>query len=267
MSASLAHLSERDRLFLERVGSDGLDRYRRRLAAIGFTGLGDVLDAGAGFGQWSMALAETSRRVTAIDHSGDRVAAARVLARAYSNIGFDVGSVAALPYADRSFDAVFSYSVIYYTDVRRTVGEFARVLRPGGRLYICSNGPGWYLHNIVSNPNASRDFSPRAYGVRTFCKTVRYRALGTPPAAGGSVVTGIAYLGRLLARSGIEVIGAGPEGSLRLSPSSPPPVPFFRGRYLGLECVSEWLGVRRPADEDAGPHPRRNGKVTGTGPP
>lgn len=250
MSGCFAHLSERDRRFLDRVGKDGIDRYRRRLAAIGFTGLGRVLDAGAGFAQWSMALAEANGHVTAIDASPERIEVARQLAGGYANIGFDVGLVTALPYEDGSFDALFSYSVIYYTDVARTVREFARVLRPGGRLYICSNGPGWYLYNAISNPNATKDFSPRAYALRTIVDTVRYRVVGTPPAAGGSVVTGVAYLTRLLARSGIDVVGAGPEGTLRACADTPAPTSFFRGSYLGLECVSEWLGVRAGRQPD-----------------
>ena len=60
-------------------------------------------------------------------------------------------------------------------------------------------------------------------------------------------MTGIGYLSRLLAANGIEVIGAGPEGTLRAGSSDDgvgDVKPFFRGRYLGLECVSEWHGVR-----------------------
>ena len=45
-----------DKLFIQRVFSKGLDSYINRLEAIGFTKKSKVLDAGCGYGQWSIAL-------------------------------------------------------------------------------------------------------------------------------------------------------------------------------------------------------------------
>jgi ubiquinone/menaquinone biosynthesis C-methylase UbiE len=50
---------------------------------------------------------------------------------------FVVGSAEELPYADGTFDCVCSMGVIHHIpDAGRAVGEFYRVLKPGGRLII-----------------------------------------------------------------------------------------------------------------------------------
>lgn len=245
-------LLPRDAGFLERVYGGGLQRYHDRLAAVNFHGLGRVLDAGCGFGQWAIALAETCREVVGIDNDSARIDVARIVAGDHRNARFMVAPITAIPFPDASFDAVFCYSAIYYTDVRHSVAEIARVLSPGGAVYVCSNGLGWYLLNIVKAPNASVDFDPRAYGLRTLLDTVKYRLAGTPPSPVGSIVTGLSYLRRLFEQQGIEIVASGPEGSVHLNPAAPTPRPFFAGRYLGVECASEWIGRRtsQPVQRD-----------------
>ena len=45
-----------DAAFLSRVYQTGLTKYQERLRAISFYGLRHVLDAGCGFGQWTLSL-------------------------------------------------------------------------------------------------------------------------------------------------------------------------------------------------------------------
>ncbi len=236
-------LGQRDRLFLKRVLSNGLETYRRRLQAIGFNELDSVLDAGCGFGQWSLVLASTARRVEAIDTDETRIRAARRLAEGRANLNYHVGSLESLPFDDETFDGVFCYSVIYYTDVSRSIEELCRVLRPGGLIYISSNGLGWYLRNLLMAPNASSDFHPRAYAIRTMLDSLKYRLFGIPPRDGSSVVTGRRWLARKLISRYVELIGVGDEGSVSVVKDVKPEA-FFRGRYYGLDGVSEWLGRR-----------------------
>jgi SAM-dependent methyltransferase len=48
-----------------------------------------------------------------------------------------VGDVRDLPFADGSFDAIYSMGTIeHFADTERAVGEIARVLRPGGRAIV-----------------------------------------------------------------------------------------------------------------------------------
>ena len=246
LEQAAAELGTRDGLFMKRCWTGGLDKYRRRLAAIGFTGLDCVLDAGCGFGQWSMVMAENCGKVEAFDVCEKRVRAAQIVAKNAINLRFRTASLEELPFANESFDGVFCYSTIYYTDVRRSVAELCRVLRPGGRIYLCSNGPGWYWYNFVHQPHKSADFSPRRYALGTFYGTAKYFLFNQPPRNGQSVITPRRWLARMLESHGVEIRACGDEGACNLS-GDKSPQNFFRGRYAGLECVSEWLGVRRKA--------------------
>jgi len=46
-----------------------------------------------------------------------------------------------LPFADRSFERALLQLVVHLVDRPHALGELARVLRPGGRLVICTIGP------------------------------------------------------------------------------------------------------------------------------
>ena len=239
-------LSQRDSLFFNRIYAGGLQKYIDRLEAIGFSGQGaNVLDAGCGFGQWSLAMSSLIGYVVGIDVSAVRVEAVKKISLNIANVEFQKGSISKLPFPDNHFDFVFSFSVIYYTDVRATIKELIRVLKPGGKIYICSNGVGWYLYNIVKNPNASPDFNPRVYGLRTLFDSFLYHSFGRAPSMSGSVTTSIEYVSNLLKEGGVDLLASGAEGSISLDPVNYKIKNFFPGRYLGLECCSEWLGAKK----------------------
>ena len=104
------------------------------LGTDGARGRLEILDAGCGTGGNSAHL-RAHGRVAAIDYSRDALGYARErpglrLARA---------SVERLPFADAAFDLVLSNDVLCHVGVGSdllAVREFARVLRPGGRLYL-----------------------------------------------------------------------------------------------------------------------------------
>jgi len=239
-------LPQRDKGFLQRVFGDGLGKYVERLEAVKILGANRVLDAGCGFGQWAMAMGPHSQEVFGIDISKDRIHTAVSLSKRLNlrNVFFDTGHIDNLDFPDCYFDAVFSYSAIYYTDVKRTMNELIRVLKPGGRIYICSNAIGWYIYNIIKRPNPSPDFSPLAYGVRSLVDSFRYHFFKVPPSPGGSIATSGKYLELLMRANGIEEINWGPEGSLRLSFDKLTTKSFFRGHYLMFDCCLEWTGVK-----------------------
>jgi SAM-dependent methyltransferase len=93
-----------------------------------------VLDAGCGTGGNSAHL-RAYGRVTGIDFSSD----ALQLAAERPGLRLARASVEALPFADESFDLVLSKDVLCHHGVARDVAavrEFARVLRPGGVLFL-----------------------------------------------------------------------------------------------------------------------------------
>lgn len=101
---------------------------------------GAVLDVGTGPG---VLLTEIARRrgdvrLTGIDLSADMVATAlRNVAGLGERVTAQEADVAGLPFPDDSFDLVVtSLSLHHWDDVEGAVPELARVLRPGGRLYV-----------------------------------------------------------------------------------------------------------------------------------
>lgn len=97
-----------------------------------------ILDAGCGLGMYVQAFRRFSEQVYGIDIDEDKIREAVHLA---PNVL--VASVEKLPFADGTFDLVFSHEVIeHLLDDRAAIAEAVRVLRPahgdqpGGRLVI-----------------------------------------------------------------------------------------------------------------------------------
>ena len=234
-----AYLHGDDRDFFRRVWATDPEVYRKRIGAAGFEGLGRILDAGCGFGQWTLPLAETNAHVQAIDVSDARIRIVCDLAAHFQleNVAAERMGVESTGYADSSFDGIFSYSVIYFTDFRQTIAEFSRLLRPGGRLYLCTNGLGWYLHNLLANHNASATFDPRAMAVATLENSLAYYATGerTP---GRQLVTPSPLIRQALEHQGFELLATAPEGGYAV-PGKERGVSFYEGEYCGAEGVYE----------------------------
>ena len=153
----------------------GLPYHLKRLDQLLFSG-DHVLDAGAGVGQWTIALAQRFRQVSALDLKDDRLAIlSQVAARMrLGNIDIRNASIDQLPYADQTFDAIFCYGVIMFTRVPQVLAEFFRVLRPGGRVYICLNGDGWSQYLIHQRGRENPQVIP--VGRMTLYKTAWHRA-------------------------------------------------------------------------------------------
>ena len=234
-----SYLQGDDRDFFLRVWATDPEIYRKRIRAAGFAGLGDVLDAGCGFGQWSLPLAEANRSVAAIDVSDVRVRTVAEVAAEFGigNLTAARSSIEATPFDDGSFDGIFSYSVVYFTDFRKSIAEFARLLRPGGRLYICTNGLGWYLHNFATAHNASATFDPRAMAVETLENSLTYYAEGRR-VPGRQIATPSAVMRAELERNGFEIVAIAPEGTY-CAEGAEKGASFYRGDYYGAEGVYE----------------------------
>lgn len=244
IDAASRELPAPDAEFLRRVWSTPLDIYRRRLRGLGFCSFEHVLDAGCGHGQWTACLAELNHRVTAIDADPSRVDTARKMLALLNrpNVDFAVARLEDTGLAEGSVDAIFCYGVIQMTDVRTSVREMARILRPGGRLYLCTNGIGWYLHLLVRRPNASVVYDPRRVAKHAFRGTLRFlfrRQLNTAQ----SVILPSAWLGRLLDQAGFARTVIGPEGSLGRERAADWPS-FFDEKYFGLQGVYELVANR-----------------------
>jgi ubiquinone/menaquinone biosynthesis C-methylase UbiE len=121
-----------------------------------------MLDAGCGTGAFTQALGEHLAHIHALDYSDGMLRAARAK-NADAKADFLRGSIEALPLRDGAVDAILNNLVLHHlkddADAlfpvhRRVIGEFARVLKPGGVLVIgiCTReqlaSGFWFTHLI-----------------------------------------------------------------------------------------------------------------------
>jgi SAM-dependent methyltransferase len=151
------------------------DKYRTELTdpavlkAIGEAEHLRVLDAGCGEGYLSRILARNGASVTGVDFSVRLIEAARTQNLIDTlPVSFDVASVDALPYADDKFDLIVCNHLLNdLYDPSKSIGEFARVLRGGGRLVILMLHPCFYnkhaeRHEATNGLLASSYFDTRS---------------------------------------------------------------------------------------------------------
>jgi len=97
-----------------------------------------VLDLGCGDGQLTQKIAATGAIVAGADASPQMVEAARG-----RGIDAQVAQAEALPFADASFDAVFSNAALHWVRGQDAMmAEVHRVLKPGGRFVAEMGGHG-----------------------------------------------------------------------------------------------------------------------------
>lgn len=144
-----------------------------------------VLDVGCGTGATTLALCTADRRCVGIDTSPDAVAAATAAATAAGvETAFSVAPAEALPFDDRTFDAVLLASVLQHVDdPHRALAEAWRVLAPHGTL-------------VVSVPQTLRAATRRQPGLYTTHVTLA--SLTALLAAAGFRVTSVTGSGLLL---------------------------------------------------------------------
>jgi ubiquinone/menaquinone biosynthesis C-methylase UbiE len=101
-----------------------------------------VLDVAAGAGHTALAFAPHVARVVAADLTEPMLAKAAELAaaRGLGNQEIRLADAEALPFEDASFDLVTCrLAMHHFPQPRQALAEFARVLKPGGRLGLTDN--------------------------------------------------------------------------------------------------------------------------------
>ncbi len=171
--------SDNDINFFKRVYNNGdLEKYENRIKAIDFINKDCILDAGCGFGQWSIAFSKFNKKVIGTDADSFRIKVVQDIASEMSldNVKFETCSMESIPYEDGYFDAIFSYNAITLGPYRKILKEFYRVLKVGGYLYFNAADLGWFIYNIIDQHNSASDFSSRQWAIDTIKNTLQYYA-------------------------------------------------------------------------------------------
>ena len=174
--------------------------YEAALGEVGIRKGWSVLDAGCGSGGFLPQIAElvgTGGSLAALDLAPENVERAGALLAATalgSNAGAHVGNVLALPFADATFDCVWSANVMQYltpAEFHQAAAEAGRVLRPGG------------LYAVKEFDSTSLQIRPVDYGIFTRFMAARmegFRSKGTLGTDCGS------RLPALLEQAGWEIV-------------------------------------------------------------
>lgn len=208
-------LNGSDPEFFKRVWDADLNKYKTRLEILKMFGHKKILDAGFGMGQWLVKLAEMNENVYGIEYSKDRVQAVEKIlhSKNITNTQIQQGSIEALPYSDNEFDAIFCYGVIFCTDYRKSLKEFTRVLKPGGKLYFTANDLGWFLFCLIEEHNKSENYNPRKMAIDTISGSVDYYC-GLPFVPGNQLIIKKNVIKEELEELGFNNIIVKPEGHI-----------------------------------------------------
>ncbi len=195
-----------------------------------------VLDVGCQAGSLPIALCKRGAAVTGVDVDEKLIEGARIRARGHGVAPtFAVAVAERLPFADASFDVVTFVDVIeHVADARAAVREIARVLRPGGTLYLF--GPNRLSPSLLrSDPHyqlAGVSVLPHWLG-ELYVTRVR----GFPRYEVGVLPVG-GVVERWLARDGLTVIDSARDDAERWWDARVPRAPWLRG------AARRWGAVR-----------------------
>jgi ubiquinone/menaquinone biosynthesis C-methylase UbiE len=135
-----------------------------------------LLDVGCGPGEWHAALATGNSRGSHVGLDlmpGILDAARRTGDKLEPRPRLMCGDAQALPLAPATFDRVLCSGVLYHVpDCRQALAEMRRVLRPGGRAVISTNGANtmarlYQLHAEAARAPAVRAGARQAHSVTT----------------------------------------------------------------------------------------------------
>jgi SAM-dependent methyltransferase len=249
LAEQLYAFRESDLGFYRRCFGDGdLNKYRRRLENIGFTGLNRTLDLGCGFGQWALSIAEINIDCLGTDLDADRLSIARATSQlvGLENAVFKKASSEDLILGgyEKSFDGIFSYNTIPLTPWREELEKISQLLSDGGLLYFNAYDLGWMCHNIIDEHNSAADFNARTWAIDAIATTMIYERTGqyNPDSTKSSLYVPQTELIDFLPKVGLELLFCDGDGKISITGNTNPKADqFFPGEKFGIPAVYEIL--------------------------
>lgn len=173
------------------------------------------LEIGSNWGRWSIAAAKFGYAVTAVDTNlGALVIARRVFRQFGLNANFVCADARHLPFADNSFDVVFSYSVLMYQDKKNACAAIAEGARVAADLSVVQMANKYGLRNVYHRlrrrGSADDPLRVRYWGPRELLAI--FGRLAGPSSL---VIDGV--IGRSIEESEIEALRPGDRVLVRLS--------------------------------------------------
>lgn len=192
-------------------------RYDAFLDAVNGGRIDRVLDIGCGAGQEMLPFVSNGALGVGLDYVPEAGQVGRVK-YAEQGLGeravFLRGSGDALPLADGSVDAVICRGAIMFMDNDRALREFARVLAPGGYLFLMFQAPAYYWWKFRNGIRTGNPLSS-IHAARVLYAGALFRLTGRQPrgrlTAGGEVFETRRYVTETCERLGLEKTGEMPD--------------------------------------------------------
>ncbi len=118
-----------------------------------------VLEVGCGAGALLKAMRQRGLSVTGVDMNGVALEQAR---RMLPGVELLAADAAKLPYGDGAFDRVVAHHLIeHLQDAGGALAEWRRVLRPGGKVIICTPNQLYPCQALFADPTHLHVYDPR----------------------------------------------------------------------------------------------------------
>lgn len=161
--------------FLTRVFSVDFQKYNSQLDTLQILNKQTVLDAGCGFGQWSLALSQYNNSVYSIDISQERVSFLEKVLKELeiNNVVTRVSALEDLTQYQDFFDTIYCYGVLFLCEKWKiALLNFMKSVKKDGSIYIMLTGIGYYINLWINQKNQSETYNPREYAFKTMINTV-----------------------------------------------------------------------------------------------
>lgn len=246
-SSGIAETSN-DGQFLRRVFSGGPTRYIKRIRRLGFEEKKSVLDAGSGFGQWTIVFAQMNQSVLAFDASPVRIKFLDSLLQELDieNVHTSVCSLPDVPPEYDNLDGIFCFGTIFISPWISSLEKLSSILAPQGTLYVNANDIGWHLYLYETDRNKTADYNPGDSLLDSLARTRAYKRGDETLDLKGQIIISRPELRQKLEDLGFASIRQGRDGQIHngflrgrfLSPQ------LFPARYKGFDAVHESLAKR-----------------------
>jgi len=160
------YFNQRANIWDETVAEKDEDKLKQMALRLQIQPSSSVLDVGSGSGVFIPYLLKSigqEARLVALDFAEEMLKVAR--RKAFSgNIEYIVADVSDIPIPKETFSAVVCYSSFpHFQDKPEALKEMRRVLKPGGRLFICHTSGRSEINGIhKSIPEVQNDLLPDA---------------------------------------------------------------------------------------------------------
>ena len=176
--------------------------------------------------------------VLGIDLSSPRLRVAKGLCECYEvhNVTLVESSIESIDVNSESVDGVFCYGVLMFTDIEKTLREFFRILRPGGKIYINANTYGWYAHLLIDRGLRKRNIK--------WVKAALQMVLNTINGKKSQILVDKQWLLKKLKGIGYQRVKVDIEGCINVDSSYSRPPSVYSSHYYGLPGIIEVIAEK-----------------------